>query len=108
MSLLDNWRWASAHLGVEIREPGDIQLTDGSVVRPLLHVPQFGWRNGMLVFSNTGGFSAAALRQDGFGWSVLSPESAQRGNIVSVEELKEVLADWGWNGPDAEKPSWLS
>jgi hypothetical protein len=44
-----------------------------------------------------------AIAASGFGCSVLEPGEI---SAEQLESLKETLRDWGWTGPDLDRPAW--
>ena len=76
-----------------------------------VHVLDFGGPKGMLIIPDAE--YGKSIRdewleeavQAGYGFSVMSAPLA--GEEYDRDVFIEVLADWGWYGPELDKPSWL-
>ncbi len=103
---LASWLPAAEQLGVELSGPMTVALPDGESVIAQLHVPSFGAEKGMLVFKQVLSSRASnSLVESGYGYSVFAEPAADE--ITTMDDLVEVLRDWGWYGPEAEAPEWL-
>lgn len=101
------WKEAADDLGFEVVSPFELVLGSGVRIRVPLLVRHFGATKGMLILSD---YAAVAnwideVQQAGYGFSVWSepdPEASyDRAGFI------EVFLDWGWAGPESEKPAWL-
>lgn len=103
------WLEASAKLGIKVIAP--YTLSDGNQsLRCLAYLPDFGSPNGMVVAPLT----SPALLSDRH-----LHELAQKKGLFcsSIDPLgwaqydetafKDALVDWGFFGPDNERPAWL-
>jgi hypothetical protein len=70
-------------------------------------VRQLGAKNGMLVFSIAAelGDSGDELVLGGYGYSVLS--EPQSPSVADLTEYVDLFSDWGWSGPENQRPGWL-
>ncbi len=101
------WRRASRDLGIKIDVPYRLVLPSGEEIDAILRVPQFGARNGMLVFSDyrqVEGY-VDALRDEGYGFSILNEPGKQE--VYDISGFIELLDDWGWNGSNEDCPAWI-
>ncbi len=103
--MLEEWRRAAAELGLRIEAPFVVQLRTGRLEARLL-LRHFGARNGMLIVTD---FSVIEPFADevvavGYGYSTLSEPRSADG--YDKETFVEMLWDWGWFGPDDERPAW--
>jgi len=123
MDIIERWRDAADKLGVALCPPSEIQLPNGMITRPNMLVPNFGARNGTLVFGGPVDNHHAkgerqpgdedwekerqGIREGGYYLSIFPPSSSYWTRIASEEDLIEVLSDWGWFGRPEEAPPWL-
>lgn len=104
-SYMDNWSYAAGILGVTITSPYCVRV-GATEIYPELLVPHFGSEKGTFIFTEMQSESILKeLFSDGYTCSIFAP--AVTGEEASVEDLKEVLTDWGWRGPPNQKPHWL-
>ncbi len=101
------WNRIAEPLGVRVVAPHEVVLSGGQTIVVPVFVPRFGGTRGMLIVSNVETIASHAdeLGKIGYGISVMSEPAI--GSPVDIESLKEVLADWTWCGPKAERPDWL-
>ena len=102
------WREVANDLGLEIVSPYEVILPSGSRIRAPVLVRHFGGPKGMLVVADYSeslrtGWAEEAV-QAGYGFSVLGEPSDEYDRDVFIE----VLSDWGWHGPESERPAWLT
>jgi hypothetical protein len=103
--LIEQWRQAAADLGLAIEAPFLLQLQDGRIEARLL-LRNFGAANGMLIVTD---FSVVRPFVDevdagGYGFSTLSEPSSRA--AYDRDTFVEMLCDWGWSGPEQERPVW--
>ncbi len=101
------WLAAGRELGFRVSSPFQVALRNGhSFVAPVL-LPDFGAKNGMLLFPHYEQVKpyANAVVQAGFGYSALHEPATPEPDI---ESLVEVLKDWGWSGVASLAPAWLN
>jgi hypothetical protein len=99
------WKDAAADLEISVQAPYWIPA-DGSY-RCIAWIEHFGRPNGTLAVRNHGG-----------GWKVIQSEAASRGLFLSAlsdsyrhyqrDRFIATLDDWGWFGPDNQRPAWYS
>ncbi len=106
-ALLTEWKHVAHDLGIAVEGPFDLMLPSGACVRAPVLVHHFGGPKGMLVLTNS---TVAEKWTDeivraGYGFSVMDEPSSSGDYARDV--CIEVLEDWGWFGPEPEKPAWL-
>jgi hypothetical protein len=94
-------------LRIDIVTPFDVVLSDGSRLRVVALVRNFGPPRGMLIASSYDPLKPHVQKiiEDGYGYSAQfgnSPEEYDRATMV------EILRDWGWSGAEDKRPSWLA
>lgn len=100
---MNNWEKAKKDLGLDISFSNELKVEDD-----LLHIEiilkNFGAPKGMIIVREYNKIKnyVDALNQNGWGYSALS-----LGNKYDRESFIEMLSDWGWTGPENEKPNWL-
>jgi hypothetical protein len=82
-------------------------LASGARIDAVVLVKSFGGPNGMLIVTEYAKVASYldALAQAGFGFCVLG-EPAEHEPFV-LEDLIEVLRDWGWSGSNEDEPEWI-
>jgi hypothetical protein len=105
---LAKWKRAAADLGIEVVGPFDLTVPSGAHVQVPVLVRYFGGPEGMLVLSDYELVKDLTdeIVQAGYGFSVMSEPKATEPYLRDV--FIEVLSDWGWSGPESEKPVWLN
>ena len=101
------WKRVANDLGLEIVSPYEVILPSGSRIRAPVLVRHIGGPKGILVVSDDSIVDwSDEIVQAGYGFSVLSePEPSDEYDLdVSIE----LLSDWGWYGPESERPAWLT
>jgi hypothetical protein len=100
------WLRVAADLGIEIVSPFEAVLPDGSRISATALVRSFGAERGMVIVADFADIKSHtdALRKGGYGYSADLGRSPDR---YDRELMIEVLADWGWTGDPAKKPSRL-
>jgi len=107
------WEVASKDLKFKIIAPFSLTLTDGTTITAAFLVKHFGANKGTLVFTegNDEVYSGCnKLVKEGYGCSVLT--EAEEGEQYSDDKNSpigfiEILREWGWTGPESDKPTWL-
>ena len=104
--LASYWQQAGDLLGFVVESPYIVSLPSGSSLSFSVRLPNFGAAQGMLLSSRYKHFSAhaGALTTAGYGYAVLDAST----NGVVVQEVIELLRDWGWSGASSCAPTWLS
>lgn len=103
--LIEEWRQAAADLGLAIEAPFLLQLRDGRIEARLL-LRNFGNANGMLIVTDFGvvePFTDEVVAR-GYGYSTLSERISRA--AYDRDAFVEMLRDWGWSGPEEERPAW--
>ena len=107
--LLDEWMVAAKDLGLEIIAPFDVDLSDGVRLKADFLVKNFGGSSGTLVVTSYENVEphVQRLQSLGYGFSVLDEPKDERNQAYCREGMIDVLSDWGWTGPKANRPHWL-
>jgi hypothetical protein len=102
--IADAWREAGARLMIRVVAPWNVALPDGGNVEVEVFLPDFG---------GPGGIVAVALHDE-----VRGKRAAGGPHYLSLlgsdyryfnEALfRETLDDWGWFGPDSDRPTWYT
>ena len=82
-------------------------MPDEATVEFHVLLKNFGYKNGILLSDD---YEIVRPYRDyilsiGYAISTFGPDMDTE--VYDRESTKEVLADWGWSGPLAEKPDWL-
>ena len=101
------WTQVSSDLGIDVIAPFEITLLDGTLLKVVALVKNFGAKNGMLVASDYDAVKPYKQKivDSGYGYATnvgRSPEQYNRASMI------DVLKDWGWTGPEGRRPSWCS
>ena len=101
------WKRVANDLGLEIVSPYEVILPSGSRIRAPVLVRHIGGPKGILVVSDDSIVDwSDEIVQAGYGFSVLSePEPSDE---YDLDVFIELLSDWGWYGPESERPAWLT
>ncbi|HEX2572237.1 MAG TPA: hypothetical protein VH877_22020, partial [Polyangia bacterium] len=88
--------------------PYELVIGPGRKVRAELLLKNFGAANGMLIFTS---YAPVEPYEDeipalGYGFSVLLGHAEEGG--YDRQSFIDMLSDWGWAGPEAERPDWLA
>jgi hypothetical protein len=103
------WIEAGKALGIQVKVPFEFRVGD-RVHKCLAFLPHFSGSGGLVImgtrppdFRADEAFKADAERC-GYVWSFLNIDEYQKfdGNL-----FRDTLREWGYTGPDAERPSWL-
>ncbi|XDD49564.1 hypothetical protein AB3N59_14320 [Leptospira sp. WS92.C1] len=107
MKLLQIWQLAALELQIEIEVPSSFSLPSGDKIDVTFIVKNFGAPNGMLIVSDYNSIHTFTekILNAGYGYSTI--DEPLESEEYSKENLKELLNDWGWCGPDSSKPSWI-
>lgn len=100
------WEQVSKDLGIEVNFDFCVTLPDGGELVAPAHLPQFGARRGMLLFTRTDDMwsNRDVLWELGFGYSVVGEPCGFEYDRLSTIDM---LADWSWAGPAETGPGWL-
>ena len=100
----DAWREAGSRLSIRVVAPYRVDLPDGGILEVEVFLPDFGSPNGAFGISmedEARGKRAAGAAQF---VSHLGPDYRR----FDDELFRETLDDWGWYGPDSERPAWYT
>jgi hypothetical protein len=100
------WQRAADALGVEIEGPLQVKIDDGFVIDAGLLVKQFGAPVGTLVTPTTEQWWGRFEQLRALGLTASSFGPYDDGEEANVEDVMDVLSDWGWCG-EGPAPSWL-
>jgi hypothetical protein len=107
--LVEEWEAARDDLGLEIVAPYDLRITGNVAVRAEVLVRNYGARNGMLIVTDYAVIQPwlKPLEALGYGFSTLEEPTGDGREAYDRGTFIEMLSDWGWSGPEAEKPEWI-
>jgi hypothetical protein len=107
--LVEEWELARDDLGLDINAPYELDIGDNVVIRADLLVKHFGARNGMLIITEYESVSPhlERINELGYGFSVLEEPRGSASESYDRKVFIDMLSDWGWGGPEAEKPEWV-
>ena len=108
MTTLESWiSKACEALGLHADFAFVVDIGGGHRLVTVARIRNLGDQNGMLIFrdSNDLGQYGQRLVQHGYGYSVLGEPRADE--MFDLESYREMFRDWGWSGPDAERPQSL-
>ena len=104
MTHIESCRTAAKQLGVTVLGPVAIPLSGGRTIQADMLVLGFGAPFGTLVVSSRDSLwphraelAAAGLTSSNFG------ESSEE---MAAEDLREMLLEWIWAGPEVMRPAW--
>ena len=105
-SEIDFWNMISDDFGIEIISPFELTFPGDRKLELVALVKNFGDIHGMVIARDYDSIEPfeREIRESGYGFSTNIggiPEKYNRGVMASV------LKDWGWSGPERDKPSWL-
>ena len=104
--MAEEWSVEAADLGLTIIAPFRLILPDGRELEFDALLKNFGYKNGTLLTSNHDIWDhREAIIGLGYGWSIMGEYSEHE--VYDRAGYIEVLADWGWSGPESSKPNWL-
>jgi hypothetical protein len=96
---------ASGKLGFEFRSPYTVELSNGVIVCAIGLVVAFGSPRGTLLFADRDEERPTReLHASGYFFSILSDSY----EAFDENHFIETLNDWGYFGPDADRPRWYS
>jgi bifunctional N-acetylglucosamine-1-phosphate-uridyltransferase/glucosamine-1-phosphate-acetyltransferase GlmU-like protein len=95
---------AAKQLGVTLRGPADLSLSPSVTIHVDMIVEGFGAPKGTLVVDDYSALQPhiALIKASGFTCSSFAEPTSES----SVDDLQEMLLEWGWAGPEAERPVW--
>jgi hypothetical protein len=104
-SVADYWRMAADDLHITVVAPFDLVLPSGGSIHADALVRSFGAAEGMLIVTESTAVwpFRDEIVQLGYGFSVMDPPEGRH----NLDDIREMLEDWGWSGDDSDRPSWL-
>ncbi len=100
------WKRVADDLDIRVEAPYEVRFSNGTSLQVDALVRDFGAERGMLVSNDPAVLRlyAALIRDEGYGYS-----SNVRGEPLGydLDGVTEMLKDWGWTGPDEERPCWV-
>ena len=99
-------RQASGALGIDVVAPFEAELVDGTRLEFVALVRNFGGPSGMLVAKDYDVVKQHRQKivDSGFGYATNLGGSQ---NSCRTAQVIDILKDWGWTGPEDQKPEWL-
>jgi hypothetical protein len=100
------WTLAASDLGLSVVAPVDLE-SEGINVRFDALIREFGSPRGVVVapLGRVSGDMRLVAKQLGIFVSELALDAY---GAYSRGPFIEALADWGWHGPEASRPTWLA
>jgi len=106
--IAEAWQAAAADLGLTIVTPFILRASDGQPYRYIGWIKDFGADAGTLI--------CLPDQWDDLGYGDLAEESgyycsglyAESYGSYNRKHFIETLRDWGWFGPDEQKPQWYA
>jgi hypothetical protein len=95
---------AAKQLGVALHGPAELALTPSITVRVDMIIEGFGAPNGTLVVADSSALLPHIQPIKAAGYTISSFD--QSATETSVEDLRDMLLEWGWCGPAAARPAW--
>ena len=94
-------------LGLSYEAPFTLTMGHDSKIQAVGRVRELGPKNGMLIISDYSRIEPflEQLAKSEFGFSVMAEPGEDE--EFDLEDYREMFVDWGWGGPDSQKPNWL-
>jgi hypothetical protein len=108
--LAAEWRLIANALGLRLIAPASILLPSGDRVNADALLLDFGGPKGMVLVTDYKIIRPYrdTLPEAGYGFSVLSdPTSTEIEIPPQLDDIIDVLRDWGWAGAPENEPTWL-
>lgn len=104
-SRLAAWNGVLTKLGLEAELIEASRCGLPAALGPIVLLPRFGAPNGMLLFPDRTEVLhlGREIVERGFGYSVVATPCA---GLQERESMVEMLRDWGWCGPESDRPTW--
>jgi len=108
--LSSTWRVAAEELSFRIEAPYSFKGTPNSNVSCVAFLPDFGGPKGMVVDLlddppyERGSPIRLSAEANGMFCSFINPKVYEK---FDAEEFKEALTDWGFFGPNGDRPNWM-
>ena len=108
MTLLEKWKLASHDLDLEMIENFVLKISSSAQINSALLLKNFGDKNGMLIIRdyNEAEPYLEDIEEAGYGFCIMK-DPPYKHDFYSKESIIEVLRDWGWTGPESERPDWF-
>jgi len=109
MTLIEEWRKISQALSLDIIEQYILQFDSGSSIKSEFLLKNFGDEHGMLIIKDFQQIEDNEIEFDvaGYGCCVMNDIASAITSEIDPYDYIEVLRDWGWTGPESERPDWL-
>jgi hypothetical protein len=104
MTHLESCKRAATELGVMLQGPATVIVQEGHQVVADMLVVHFGAPEGTLVFTDAEAYLPHLARLRDIGYAVSS--YAEPCEHLTSNDLREMLLDWTWCGPEALRPPW--
>lgn len=106
--LAEHWAIIAHALDLRIVAPFSTQLPSGHRLDADVLLMDFGASRGMLLVTDDDAVwtHRDAISSAGYGFSVLSDPGPTSPEDVVLQEVFELLRDWGWTG-SGPQPAWL-
>jgi hypothetical protein len=107
--LAQRWIAIANALGLRITAPASILLPSGQRIDADALLLDFGGPRGMLLVTDDELVwpHQAAIVDAGYGFSVLSDPGPSADSPPPLDDVIDVLRDWGWEGDPADEPAWM-
>lgn len=108
MTRLEDWLSRACNaLGLQADIPFVANIENEHGVRAVARIHNLGANNGMLVVRSYEDVRphAKELAKAGYGYSVL--DEPRSDEAFDLDTFKEMFLDWGWMGPETERPRGL-
>ena len=109
MNKMQEWLYRASHeLGLRVEVDYVVKLADGRSLVAKAYFPHLSNPGGILVFDWSDTVDASARRElaaTGIGTSTFGAPSPDE--KFDIESYRLMFAEWGWTGPNDEKPPWI-
>jgi hypothetical protein len=106
-NIIEAWTKASEELGIKINTNQIIKLNNGKEFEFSLHIENFGGKLGTLLtgIDNSHLLNFTEFKSESYYLSCINEFSYEK---FEKSLFIDTLNDWGWFGPEYEKPSWYT
>ncbi len=107
--LAQRWMAIANALDLRVIAPASILLPSGQRVDADALLPGFGGPRGMLLVTDDElvWTHRVAIVGAGYGFSVLSDPGPRADVLPSLDDVIDMLRDWGWEGDPGDEPAWM-
>lgn len=105
---LMEWKLIAKELNLQVEIPYTLNI-DGKLIEVNLLLRNFGGIPGTIIVNDYDKIKDYTKKFGSLGFSVFStpPKFEPLLTAQEKEEIIYMLSEWGWTGPEDEKPSWL-